>query len=241
MNPTPDLEGVTCHVRYDGSGVRRISPWHPTRSASSVSQRPCEYCKASSHSIHQCGKLWMLYYGETTFKRPVFVEDWLKSSPKHAPPLATLQPEDVECGPGVGVLHTDLCEPCPEPDYRYEDETTSLGPVTISESPSSTNADRVEIPNSLVYMDLGGGRILLECMFDGVKCKALVDSGAAVSGISSEFYIRSDIPTKPTTLPSYPCRSITGEEINTTQQLANVPISIGEFQTTGHFLILPVS
>ena len=59
---------------------------------------------------------------------------------------------------------------------------------------------RIEIPNHLIYMNKGQGRYIVDVVVDGVPCKALIDSGAGVTGISKDFYTRSDIPTRPSSL-----------------------------------------
>ena len=81
----------------------------------------------------------------------------------------------------------------------------------------------------------------MDVVVDGVPCKALIDSGAGVTGISKDFYSRSAIPTRPSPLRPMACRSVTGEVMNTTQLLKDVSFTLGGFHSKESFLLLPIS
>ena len=80
----------------------------------------------------------------------------------------------------------------------------------------------------------------MKCTINGIKCQAMLDSGAGVTGISQQFYKRSRIETKPTTTKAYSCRSVTGEVINANQTLQGVEMVAGPFKTRLNLLVLPI-
>ena len=80
----------------------------------------------------------------------------------------------------------------------------------------------------------------MKCTINGIECKAMLDSGAGVTGISQQFYKRSRIQVKPTTTKAYSCRSVTGEVIDANQTLRGVTMEAGPFKTRMSLLVLPI-
>ena len=150
----------------------------------------------------------------------------------------------------------DYYEPCADFRMLYvdtygndADDADSMGdrdlaPMTRTGRrtiPIQTKSTRVDVDRSFISMAPGRGRVIVNCLIDGAPCKALIDSGAGVTGISREFYMRSAITTKPTPVRAFSCRSVTGEVINTTQQLEGVQLKIGAYETKYDLLLLPIS
>ena len=134
---------------------------------------------------------------------------------------------DLEDPSSVGGTSLMVLEPPPEPQLESLDELVT--------------PTRIDIPNHLIYMNKGQGRYIVDVVVDGVPCKALIDSGAGVTGISKDFYSRSAIPTRPSPLRPMACRSVTGEVMNTTQLLKDVSFTLGGFHSKESFLLLPIS
>ena len=132
---------------------------------------------------------------------------------------------DLDDPSSVGGTSLMVVEPPPEPHL---------------ESPMDLVAStRIDIPNHLIYMNKGQGRYIVDVVVDGVPCKALIDFGAGVTGISKDFYTRSAIPIRPSSLRPMACRSVIGEVMNTTQILENVSFILGGFHSQESFLPCP--
>ena len=85
------------------------------------------------------------------------------------------------------------------------------------------------------------GRMLVNCTLGGVACTALLDSGSGVTGVSVDWFERSGITQEPVAVKPFVCKSVTDHAVNTTQQLAGCPLSIGDFHTKENFALLPIS
>ena len=98
-----------------------------------------------------------------------------------------------------------------------------------------------KVPNSEIMGHDNRERLLVNCTIGGVPCKALLDTGSGVTGLSTDWYTRSGITHQPSALKPFVCRSVTDHTVNTTQHLANCTIAIGNYETKENFALLPIS
>ena len=98
-----------------------------------------------------------------------------------------------------------------------------------------------KVPNSEIMGHDNRERLLVNCTIGGVPCKALLDTGSGVTGLSTDWYTRSGITHQPSALKPFVCRSVTDHTVNTTQHLANCKIAIGNYETQENFALLPIS
>jgi hypothetical protein len=260
---------VAPHHILNKNGRDYLSPWAPGVDTNETSNPPCRYCRDGSHGITKCAKLWMKYYGkEPSMTQPPWVAQHLQERAqaqsnhdgRHVASIgrsrSTLEKTDPLEDDLYGIASLE-CDVTYETDFGSLYDSYVIDDVAAMDllapepyisaldepCPPSINphGERIEIPNHLIYMSKGQNRFIIDVLVDGVSCKALVDSGAGVTGISKDFYTRSEIPTRPTALRPMACRSITGEVMNTTQVLNDVSFSMGPFRSTESFLLLPIS
>jgi hypothetical protein len=98
-----------------------------------------------------------------------------------------------------------------------------------------------KVANSEIMGHDNRERLLVNCTIGGVPCKALLDTGSGVTGLSTDWYTRNGITHQPPALKPFVCRSVTDHTVNTTQHLANCSISIGNYHTIENFALLPIS
>ena len=126
---------------------------------------------------------------------------------------------------------------CPPPDLDL--------PISQPEDASSNahilKQNIIQIPNSMIYGHDSRGRLLLDVTIAGQKCKALIDTGSGVTGISEAFYGNGGFDQKPEALKPFVCRSVTDHTVNTTAHLKNALFQVGGFETHENFALLPIS
>ena len=101
--------------------------------------------------------------------------------------------------------------------------------------------DVYKVPNSLIAGHDSRDRMLLDCTIGGVPCKALLDTGSCVTGVSIDWFTRSGISHSPSPVRPFTCRSVTDHGVNTTEQLLDCEFSIGNYKTLENFALLPIS
>ena len=101
--------------------------------------------------------------------------------------------------------------------------------------------DIYKVPNSCIAGHDSRTRMLLDCVIDGVPCKALLDTGSCVTGVSIDWFTRSGIKHAPSPVRPFACRSVTDHSVNTTEQLLDCPFSIDKFDSLENFALLPIS
>ena len=91
---------------------------------------------------------------------------------------------------------------------------------------NGVNSDYL-IPNTLCYLWDKANRMVLDIEVNGVKTKALVDTGAGITGFAADWFTRSGIDIAPTTGRLITAKTITGEPVSTSLEVVDATLTIG--------------
>ena len=254
------------HTHVSG-GRTYTSPWKPGFKMYENAKPPCNYCKLDSHGMLGCGKLWMKIYGhhpESLIKRPDFATKYLETcDPESLAAFDVLDEEEMRFMADYEVLDTDpeavLSEAaswddydsffeCTEQESEPENEvdiaavsTRSVKKTVPLESNSDEIASEYLIPNELCYLWDQANRMVLDIEVNGVKTKALVDTGAGITGFAADWFTRSGIDISPSTGRLITAKTITGEPVSTSLEVVDATLTIGPWEGFHNFALLPIS
>lgn len=200
--------------------------------------------------------------------RPDFVDKYVETcDPESLAALDFMTPEELHFMADYEVLDADpeaiLQEDASWDDYdsffecleQESEPETDSGIAAMSTRSDKVLPQKVEnvstmpphidneyrIPNSLCYLWDNANRMVLDVEINGVKTKALIDSGAGITGFAADWYTRCSVDIKPTTGRLITAKTITGEPVSTSLEVVDATLTIGPWEGYHNFALLPIS